>query len=82
MAKVKADVDRQRAEVAAIDAREDFVAKLDAAVAARARAEPVIHERNLHRSSPRLYREARRRKVFRTAALYVVGAWLALQVAA
>ena len=29
-----------------------------------------------------LYREARRRKVFRTAALYVVGAWLALQVAA
>jgi TolB-like protein len=29
----------------------------------------------------RLYREARRRKVFRTAALYVVGAWLALQVA-
>ena len=30
----------------------------------------------------RLYREARRRKVFRTAALYVVGAWLALQVAA
>ena len=30
----------------------------------------------------RLYREARRRKVFRTAALYVVGAWLAFQVAA
>jgi TolB-like protein len=29
----------------------------------------------------RLYREARRRKVFRTAALYIVGAWLALQVA-
>jgi TolB-like protein/predicted Zn-dependent protease len=28
-----------------------------------------------------LYREARRRKVFRTGALYVVGAWLALQVA-
>jgi len=28
-----------------------------------------------------VYREARRRKVFRTAALYVVGAWLALQVA-
>ena len=27
------------------------------------------------------YREARRRKVFRTAALYAVGAWLALQVA-
>ena len=30
----------------------------------------------------RAYREARRRKVFRTAALYVVAAWLALQVAA
>jgi TolB-like protein/Tfp pilus assembly protein PilF len=29
----------------------------------------------------RLYREARRRKVFRTAALYVVGAWLTLQIA-
>lgn len=29
----------------------------------------------------RLYREARRRKLFRTSALYVVGAWLALQVA-
>jgi hypothetical protein len=29
----------------------------------------------------RLYREARRRKVFRTAALYVVGAWAALQAA-
>jgi TolB-like protein/predicted Zn-dependent protease len=29
----------------------------------------------------RLFREARRRKVFRTAALYVIGAWLALQVA-
>ena len=29
----------------------------------------------------RIFREARRRKVFRTAALYVVGAWLALQVA-
>ena len=28
-----------------------------------------------------IYREARRRKVFRTAALYIVGAWLALQVA-
>jgi TolB-like protein/Tfp pilus assembly protein PilF len=28
-----------------------------------------------------LYREARRRKVFRTAALYVLGAWAALQVA-
>ena len=30
----------------------------------------------------RLYRDARRRKVFRTAALYVVGAWAALQAAA
>jgi hypothetical protein len=30
----------------------------------------------------RLYREARRRKVFRTAALYVLGVWAALQVAA
>src|SRR5262245_19776291 len=29
----------------------------------------------------RLYREARRRKVFRTGALYVLGAWLVLQVA-
>jgi TolB-like protein len=29
----------------------------------------------------RLYREARRRKVFRTGALYVLGAWLMLQVA-
>ena len=29
----------------------------------------------------RLFREARRRKVFRTGALYVVGAWLTLQVA-
>jgi TolB-like protein/predicted Zn-dependent protease len=29
----------------------------------------------------RFFREARRRKVFRTAALYVLGAWLALQVA-
>jgi TolB-like protein/lipopolysaccharide biosynthesis regulator YciM len=29
----------------------------------------------------RLFREARRRKVFRTGALYVVGAWVALQVA-
>ena len=29
----------------------------------------------------RLFREARRRKVFRTGALYVVGAWLVLQVA-
>src|SRR5262245_38218139 len=30
----------------------------------------------------RLYREARRRKVFRTGALYVVGAWALLQAAA
>jgi TolB-like protein len=29
----------------------------------------------------RFFRDARRRKVFRTGALYVVGAWLALQVA-
>ena len=29
----------------------------------------------------RLFREAHRRKVFRTGALYVVGAWLGLQVA-
>jgi len=29
----------------------------------------------------RLYREARRRKLFRTGALYVLGAWLMLQVA-
>jgi hypothetical protein len=34
---VKADIDRQRAEVQRIDAREDFAAKLDAARAARAR---------------------------------------------
>jgi hypothetical protein len=37
--KVKADVDRQRAEVERIDAREDFMAKLDAVKAARARPE-------------------------------------------
>lgn len=37
--KVKADVDRQRAEVQRIDAREDFAAKLDAVRAARARPE-------------------------------------------
>lgn len=37
MAKVKADVDRQRAEIQAIDARENFAAKLDQAMAARAR---------------------------------------------
>jgi TolB-like protein/Tfp pilus assembly protein PilF len=35
MAEVKADVDRQRAEVERIDAREDLAAKLDAARAAR-----------------------------------------------
>lgn len=39
MAKVKADVDRQRAEVQRIGASEDFFAKLDAAIAARARSE-------------------------------------------
>ena len=33
------------------------------------------------RTTGHLFREARRRKVFRTAALYIVGAWLALQVA-
>jgi hypothetical protein len=37
--KVKADIDRQRAEVQRIDAREDFAAKVDAARAARARPE-------------------------------------------
>jgi tetratricopeptide (TPR) repeat protein len=35
MAKVKADVDRQGAEIARIDASEDFVAKFDEAMAAR-----------------------------------------------
>jgi tetratricopeptide (TPR) repeat protein len=35
MAKVKADVDRQGAEIAKIDASEDFVAKFDSAMAAR-----------------------------------------------
>ena len=30
----------------------------------------------------RIFNEARRRKVFRTAGFYVVGAWIALQVAA
>jgi hypothetical protein len=34
MARVKADVDRQRAEVHRIDTSEDFSGKLDAAVAA------------------------------------------------
>ena len=32
-------------------------------------------------SATRLIREMRRRHVFRTAALYIVGAWLAMQVA-
>ena len=36
MAKVKADVDRQRAEVRRIDASERFIEKLDAAIAAKA----------------------------------------------
>jgi hypothetical protein len=35
MAEVKADLDRQRAEVERIDAEEDFPSKLDAALAAR-----------------------------------------------
>jgi hypothetical protein len=39
MARVKADVDRQRAEVERIDATDDFKARLDAAVAARLAAE-------------------------------------------
>ena len=38
MAKVKADVDRQAEEIRRADAREDFTAKLDAALRARARA--------------------------------------------
>jgi TolB-like protein/Flp pilus assembly protein TadD len=38
MAEVKADVDRQAAEIARRDAEEDFIAKLDAARAARASA--------------------------------------------
>lgn len=33
---VRKDIDRQRAEIARIDASEDFVAKVDAAMAARA----------------------------------------------
>jgi TolB-like protein/Tfp pilus assembly protein PilF len=32
-------------------------------------------------AAARIFREARRRKVFRTGALYVVGAWLVMQVA-
>jgi len=40
MAKVKADVDRQRADVQRIDARDDFFAKLDAAIAAKATPGP------------------------------------------
>src|SRR6185295_2912794 len=35
MAKVKADVDRQAAEIAKIDASEDFVAKFDSTMASR-----------------------------------------------
>jgi hypothetical protein len=35
MAQVKADVDRQRAEVERIDAEEDFAAKFDQVQAAR-----------------------------------------------
>jgi tetratricopeptide (TPR) repeat protein len=35
MARVKADVDRQRAEVERIDATDDFISRLDSAVAAR-----------------------------------------------
>jgi hypothetical protein len=35
MAKVKAHVDRQRADVQRTDAGEDFFAKLDAAIAAK-----------------------------------------------
>jgi hypothetical protein len=35
IATVKADVDRQRAEVERIDATDDFMARIDAALAAR-----------------------------------------------
>src|SRR5262245_63245162 len=46
------------------------------------RADPRLHRTSrLVQPIVRLFREARRRKVFRTAALYVFGAWLALQVA-
>jgi hypothetical protein len=38
MAQIKADIDRQRAEVQRIDARDGFSAKLDAAIAAEANA--------------------------------------------
>jgi hypothetical protein len=38
MATVKADIDRQRAEVERIDATDDFKAKLDAAMATRREA--------------------------------------------
>jgi hypothetical protein len=37
MATVKADVDRQRAEVERSDASDDFLARLDAALARKAR---------------------------------------------
>jgi hypothetical protein len=39
MARVKADVDRQRIEIARLDAADDLVAKVDAAVAERRRRE-------------------------------------------
>jgi tetratricopeptide (TPR) repeat protein len=38
MAKVKADVDRQAAEIAGVDAEDDFIPRLDAALAARGAA--------------------------------------------
>jgi tetratricopeptide (TPR) repeat protein len=41
MAKVKADVDRQGREIARIDSEDDFVERLDAAVAARAAVQPA-----------------------------------------
>jgi hypothetical protein len=49
MAWVKADVDRQAREVARLDAAEDLVAKVDAAVAERHRHE----ERNAARAASR-----------------------------
>jgi TolB-like protein len=44
---------------------------LEKSTAVRSGASPLVH----------FIRESRRRRVFRTGALYVVGAWLALQVA-
>ena len=39
-------------------------------------------ENRLHRLSPGyLFRELRRRRVFNTVAIYIVGAWVGLQVA-